>query len=406
MGKAINFYSNHSNKFFQQNKISALYIFGDSLSDTGNLSTLLYQASGGQFWLPPSPPLPGEGPYYAIDPYYNSAPLGSIPKVRATDGFNWVDYVSQDTKLPIINFAYTGATTGFDNGLQPFLPSRLLSLPGLANEISSFTNSLGTSKADPKGLYVLWAGANDITNFASPPASPPPSDLLATLPLIGGLVETTITNIKNDIATLTKEGARKFLIPNLPDLGKIPALSGNQNSAFIGTVFSLSVDIELAVDLPKLEQTLKIDIVQPDIYALFQEAINHPQEFGFTNVTDPLIGQNPNDPLVKPSEFLFYDTEHPTTAAQKIVADLFQEGLFKAGYINQGPTEALPSLNKSTLSKELSLVKTIVNGISGTQPLDLAKDLYGLIPDAVSSNPIYGIQHQLDSLLSHSSHPA
>lgn len=169
-------------------------------------------------------------------------------------------------------------------------------------------------------------------------------------------------------------------------------------------MFSLGVDIGLAAELLRLEHSLNIEIVQPDIYALFQEAISHPQEFGLTNVTDPLISQNPNDPLVKPNEFLFYDDEHPTTAVQKTIADLFQTDLFKAGYIDQKPTEALPYLNKSTLSKELSLVKTIVNGISDLNPLDLAKDLSGLIPDVLSSNSILGSQHLLNAPFVHNSH--
>lgn len=247
MESFFSFSSAHSSKHFQPDKITSLFVFGDSLSDTGNLSSLLFQASGGQFWLPPSPPLPGGGPYYAIDPYYNSALSGSPPKVRATNGFNWVDYLSNDIKQPVNNFAYIGAATGFDNGLQPFLPSSLPKLLGLADEISNFTTKLGFNKADPNGLYVMWAGANDITNFANPPASPPPSDFLGILPVIGGLIQTAGNNIETDVSKLASVGARTFLVPNLPDLGKIPALSGNK----IQPLSSLCLVLVLILDWPQ-----------------------------------------------------------------------------------------------------------------------------------------------------------
>ncbi len=382
----------------QKNQITNLVVFGDSLSDTGNLSTLVYQVTGGQYWLPPSPPLPGVGPYSVQDPYYNSATLGETPKVRATDGPNWADSLSNNLGLTMSNFAYAGATTGTNNVLQPLLPSNFPPLPGLGNEINNFTNNLGSGKANPKTLYVIWAGGNDISNIANSPTSLIPGDLATMLPMITNVVKTAITNIATDITTLASKGARTFLVPNLPDLGATPAFSQSKNSAFIGTVFTLAFDIGLAAELPKLERSLKIDIVQPDVYSLFQEVINQPQEFGFTNVTDPLIGQNPNDPLVKPDEFLFYDTEHPTTGGHKVIANFFQDSLFQAGYINQGASGVLPQITGSLLDKEINLVGTLVNGISDVKPSDLIKYLFALIPDGIGSVPHFLGQYNENSV--------
>lgn len=392
MPKFLRLINNTFYKKPQKTKITSAIVFGDSLSDTGNLSTFTYQATGGQFWLPPSPPLPGPGSYYAKDPYYNSAPLGSPPKVRVTNGFNWVDYLSTDLKLPTSNFAYAGATTGTTNGLQPMFPPGFPKLPGLADQISNFTTSTGTRKADPKGLYVIWAGANDAFNLANP-SMLPSTDLAKTLSAITSTVTTAINNIKNDLAILANAGARVFLVPNLPDLGAIPFLKQNQTSAFIGTVFSLAFNIKLAVELPKLERSLKIDIVQPDVYTLFQEVIRRPQEFGFKNVTDPLIGKDPNDTLVKPDEFLFYDTQHPTTAGHKWIANLFQDSLFQAGYVNQGASEVLPRPTGGLFEQEISLVGTLVNGISGLQPKDLVQYLSWLIPDNFGTASLFTRQY-------------
>jgi phospholipase/lecithinase/hemolysin len=334
--------------------ITSLFVFGDSLSDTGNLSTLTYFGSGGQFWFPPSLPLPSPnppfgGPYYRKDPYYNSVndwkknhrPLSSTsllpftpedpPKVRASNGPLWADIFPKDLGLPTNNFAFAGATTGFTNGLQPFLPSSSPALPGLQNEISDFTN-LVSGKADPNALYVVWAGANDGFNLAGSLASSPPSDLQATLSMIVDAAKTAVDNIETAITTLAYEGANTFMVPNLADLGKTPLLGQSTDSAFVGTAFSLAFNIDLAAELPHLEHSLKIDIVEPDVYTLTQEAFNRPQEFGFTNVSDPLIAQNPCDPLVNPNKFFWYDYQHPTTKAQEVLADFFQDNLF--GWLN------------------------------------------------------------------------
>lgn len=389
-------------------EFTSIFVFGDSLSDTGNLSSYLYQATGGQFWYPFSPPFPDLRPtdtYYYKSPYYNGAPLGVPPQVRATNGLNWSDYFSNTLGLPISNFAYTGATSGSYNILQKdfapvlsLVPPQFNKLPGLSSEIDNFTSSLGSGKADPKGLYTIWIGANDIIDLAAPLDSPPPSNLVATLPSIAGLVKNAVTNIETDVAILAKKGARTFLIPNLPDLGKTPLYNGNKNSAFISTVYSLAFDIELAVDLPKLERSHKIDIVEPDVYSLFYEVLNHPQEFGFKNVTDPLIVQNPNDPLVNPAQFLFYDSQHPTTQAHKYLADFFQDSLFKAGYLSQGSPDVLPQVKGSLLDKEISLIETLVQGIPDLKPSNLIKDLFALIPDAIAATPLFSGQNPLEHL--------
>jgi phospholipase/lecithinase/hemolysin len=417
--------------------ISSLFVFGDSLSDTGNLSTLTYLGSGGQFWFPPSPPLPSPnppfgGPYYTKVPYYNSVndfSLNNPPKVRASDGPLWADILPNELGLPTYNFAYAGATTGFTNGLQPLLPSSFPKLPGLQNEISDFT-SLVSGKADPNALYVVFAGANDGFNLAGSLASSPPSDLQATLSMIVDGAKTAVDNIETAITTLANEGADTFMVPNLADLGKTPLLGQSTDSAFVGTAFSLAFNIDLAAELPHLEHSLNINIVQPDVYTLTQEAFNCPQEFGFTNVRDPLIGQNPNDPLVNPNKFFWYDYQHPTTQTQGVLANFFQDNLFAAGLIKNGSSiEGLPQPTAGLLANEKNLASALVQGydfisselnqelsglipkvmnlaneknldsallqgISDFKSSDLGKDLFKLIPDMMSERPIFA-EHNL-----------
>src|SRR4028118_1275503 len=103
------------NKASAQN-FDEIYVFGDSLSDVGNV----FQATRGE--SPSSPP------------YF---------KGRYSNGPVWVEYLASRLRLtsnPNTNFAYGGATTGNYRDMPP----------GLLAQIKSFTTTY--SSANPKAL--------------------------------------------------------------------------------------------------------------------------------------------------------------------------------------------------------------------------------------------------------------
>jgi phospholipase/lecithinase/hemolysin len=323
-------------------KFSSLTVFGDSLSDTGRLSTLTYNATGGLFWAPPSPPLPIlTGPYSSIIPYFNSQPFlppTLVPKVRASDGPIWADYLPKQIALKpcqVSNFAFAGATTGFDNGLQPFLTQPIgplpptVQLPGLQTEVNRFTGKLPSQGADSSGLYVVWAGANDGFNLAGSLPTIAPQALPF---VISNTVKTAVKNIEKSIIKLAHKGAKTFLVPNLPNLGETPLLKQTEATAQVGELFSLAFNHRLSKKFNSLERVLNIDIVPADILSLSQVIFEKPGKFGFKNVTDPLIAQDPNGPLINPEEFFWYDYQHPTSKVQELIADFFKFNLHQNGY--------------------------------------------------------------------------
>jgi phospholipase/lecithinase/hemolysin len=121
-----------------------IYVFGDSLSDSGNV----FAASGNTF--PPSPYFEG----------------------RFSNGYNWIDEFAKklniDSPTPYvsvasgttpnngINFAFGGATTTEANTISS-------NLFGLPQEIGAFQSYLNQTQqlADPDALYVFWLGPND-----------------------------------------------------------------------------------------------------------------------------------------------------------------------------------------------------------------------------------------------------
>lgn len=262
-----------------------MFVFGDSLSDDGNLFAL----TGGA--VPPSPP------------YFNG---------RFTNGPVWVEDLAPRLELavnPNTNFALGGATSGTQNvGTIPGAPP----LPGLQQQIDSFVAANGTG-ADPNGLYVVYAGANDYLGGGS-------TDFAAT-----------VNNLASAVTKLAAVGAKNFMVPNLPNLGLTPGVAARGPQVQQGLALLISAhNSALAATVQTLEQNPNINIISVDVNSLFNNAIANPANFGFTNVTTNLVpgaGTDPNlrgfslPPGTNPNQYLFWDAIHPTASAHAFIAD-------------------------------------------------------------------------------------
>ena len=102
--------------------------------------------------------------------------------------------------------------------------------------------------------------------------------------------------------------------------------------------------------LAALAGTDGIDLRVLNTYALLDSILLSPATYGFTDVTDPcLVGSTP---CANPSQYLFWDDQHPTAAGHAIVADaalavlapepgsmtMFGVGLFALVLIRRGVT--------------------------------------------------------------------
>ncbi|MDZ8087509.1 MAG: SGNH/GDSL hydrolase family protein [Nostoc sp. DedQUE12b] len=258
--------STQSSQDVHNEQINELYVFGDSLSDTGNI----FKATNGLY--PPSPP------------YFQG---------RYSNGPIWVEHLSTKLGLnntKIINFAYGGSTTisGNFNGI-----------PGALAQVYSYTKS--QQKLNPNALYIVWAGANDYLSGATNTTS-------------------AIANLSNAVQSLLTAGAKTVLVANLPDLGKIPATYSTFSSSNLSAMTNLH-NLELTKSINSLQKKFGFGnkIIQLDVKSLYQEAIANPAKFDFTNVTSSCLSNVTT--CSNPDKFLFWDGIHPTTAAHRILAD-------------------------------------------------------------------------------------
>ncbi len=261
-----------------------IYVFGDSLSDTGNV----FNATGGI--IPPS------------QTYFNG---------RFSNGPIWVEYLASDLGLKLnlnTNFAYGGATTGSKN-------IGIASLPGLQQQVNSFTSA--NPSANPNALYVIWAGTNDYLDY-----------------FFGDIPNPTqaVNNLSVAVTALAAVGAKDFVVVNLPDLGNFPVIGGNNQDSSLLSTFTNAHNSGLTINLNFLSQQLSsdINIIPLDVNSLFNRIIAAPGEFGFTNVTESCVGDLsvvpinvPKQPVnCEPDKFLFWDQVHPTTSAHRLIGEL------------------------------------------------------------------------------------
>lgn len=266
---------------------SSIVSFGDSLSDPGNASIVTAGAFPGPGYATRSVPLVPFPVGYYTNPQSDSGPVGL-----------WIDQLATKLNLsdPLPFLAPTGGTN--------YSVASATTSGGLASmdtEVGLFltTNPVASSTA----LYTLWGGANDIFNNVSGSSNG----------LSGGAAADAIAN---QILALHAAGAANFLWLNLPSLGATPALSGTPALAAAADAASAAFDAEWAARLAML-QALGIQVTGLDIDALFGNILANPSAFGFSNVTaacDATPGCDPNT-------FLYWDTEHPTTYADSLIAN-------------------------------------------------------------------------------------
>ncbi|MDO8706740.1 MAG: SGNH/GDSL hydrolase family protein [Sulfuricaulis sp.] len=264
---------------------SSLYIFGDSLSDPGNIPLV----SG--YGFPPAP--------YS-DKRFSNGPVA-------------VQYLAPLLGLPVDNsknYAQGGATTGFVNVLNAssggFIPSSALT--GVRGQVNDYLDR--TSSADANALYIVWAGPNDLMRSLENPATFNPAAAIGN----------ALGNLSTAITDLNNAGAQHFLVPNLPDLGKAPRFNGT-SSQLGGTLLSGVFDQQLAAMLGQLKTDLQADIMSFNTFGLLNSVVANPAKYGFGNVTRPCLANLACiiDPGIA-DRYLFWDPIHPTTRGHELLA--------------------------------------------------------------------------------------
>ncbi|MEM7082721.1 MAG: SGNH/GDSL hydrolase family protein [Pseudomonadota bacterium] len=266
----------------QASSYSSLVVFGDSLSDSGNIFDLF----GGAF---------GPNPPYADSRFTSNFTDGSA-------GLVWVEQMANLMGLPLDNSVAGGSNYAFGGARATEDPGDLI--PSLSDQLGFYFTDTGGS-ADSNALYVVFGGGNDVRDNDA------------------GSSAASIAQIITDLAAA---GATNFFVPNLPDIGLTPeALSGGApgGSSAVISAAAAQHNADLAMEIANLEATLGVNIISFDLFGLFNDVISDPSAFGISNVTDACI----NTACLDPDSYLFFDGIHPTAATHAVIGQLAFDAL-------------------------------------------------------------------------------
>nr|WP_319494381.1 SGNH/GDSL hydrolase family protein [uncultured Desulfobacter sp.] len=270
-------------------QFSGMYVFGDSLSDQGNIFAATSSNSNG-----PTPPLE----------YTDGINVG-----RFTNGLNYIDYLSDN--LGLSSRPYLAGGTNFSFG-----GARISSHPyggySLLQQLDLFAGASG-GMADPNALYVVWAGANDLADY---------------LRSSGTMLSPTesVTYLLSVIQDLAGFGAKNILVSNIPDLGLTPMIMAlGSEVTEMASALTTGFNENLEAGLGSLESTYAdVNFIWFDTFGAFNEIVADPVAAGFSNATEACYSEfvMPDGTVIgDPDKYLSWDGFHPTSAVHQILAD-------------------------------------------------------------------------------------
>ena len=341
---------------------SKIIVFGDSLSDVGNLRDRMedkgfnypggeYNYSDGRF-TNSSDTDPSSDTYVGVWHEQLARDFLNLPRAtHSQDGGDAFAFGGATTRDGTSDFTIVGVF-GFDV---------TVTIDNMGKQVDDY---LATRVIDPTALYVVWGGGNDLFNDDSS------SNVTATAGRMAMLV-----------SRLANAGARNFLVPNVPPLGAVPRYEDDRDTQDEKNTASADYRVQLEEDLNATMDTLVSEgvtdavIYRMDTWGLFIRFAINPARYGFTNARDSAQGED-----VDVDEYAFWDDIHPTTSAHFQIAKQ-AERLLSGGVAPTGR-----ALNVATRVRVGSGDDVSIGGfiVSGTEPKRVI--LRGIGPSLATSN--------------------
>lgn len=265
---------------------SGLYVFGDSLVDSGNA----YLATGGAVASP-------------ANGYYGG---------RFSNGFNFADYLSEiitgTPATPLfaggLNMAVGGATAAY---------SSTETSPSFLSQLGYYQSMVG-KPIDSNALVLVTFGGNDVR------------DTIFT----GGAVDFTAAaqSFASGLNALYALGARNVVVVGSPDIGLLPvsaAVAGSVPGQLAAlTARSQQINSLLAGLTTSFDSAPGVTASYFDLFGYEHDLLANPTAYGLPstlNSTTPCQIPGAGSPqLANCSNSLYFDAIHPTTQVHQAIA--------------------------------------------------------------------------------------
>jgi len=264
-----------------------LVVFGDSLSDNGNL----YLATGGS--TPASPP------------YYQGR-FSSGPVFTERLGFNAANFMGPVNGS--INYAFGGART--DSQAAPM---------GMRVQLAQYQSRGGVFGAGD--LVSILGGANNIfQGLPAAGASSNPQGSIAPVAL-GAAADMNFI-----VGSVAQAGAGTILVTNLPKLSLTPQFRATPAAPladYAVTTFNGALLTGLNATAAARPGT---NIIMMDLFKIGDVIAANPGAFGVSNVTQPCF--NGVTVCANPNDYFYFDGVHPTATGHAVIARLANDYLY------------------------------------------------------------------------------
>lgn len=287
-------------------RFAQICVFGDSLSDTGNVFVVTGDLSRRPFDLIPSAPYPRGG-------------------ISFSNGRLWIQHLAREYQRSrdarpaqrrpgrFCNYAFGGARA------RQIDPARF----DLPAQVATYLNDFGAAPAG-ETLFVVFLGGNDIRDALEAFATDPTGATSAAI------IEDAIRSISNNVLALYNlAGGRQFLVFNAPNVGLVPAVRLAGPAAQAGaSLLSNAFAAGMASALDMLELLPGIDIWRVDLLGLTNAIAANPPP-GITNTTDPCITPGVVRGAIcdDPDAFAFWDGIHPTRVIHRLIFETADRAL-------------------------------------------------------------------------------
>jgi outer membrane lipase/esterase len=286
---------------------SNLYIFGDSLSDSGTFGPMLGVGRYAHFTTKP-------GAVWAEN-VGASYGLSVTPAYTATPGAT----VALDFHLSASgnNLAIGDARI---NAAPPSNTPEAANLPSVRMQVDGF---LARGALDPSALYVISGGHNDV--FAQLGGAPEAAQTAMV---------TAADDLTAQVTRLQSAGARHLIVVGIMDISQTP-IGRAQTPADAAQLKDLIATFETQLTAGLAGKNL----LYFNTGRLLDTVLADPAAFGFTNTTDPACGVV--DALqcqVPANGHLFADNKHPSTSMHRVISDWVYgslEGAHRMGLLSQ-----------------------------------------------------------------------
>ncbi|OMJ26987.1 Thermolabile hemolysin, partial [Smittium culicis] len=272
-----------------------LIVFGNSLSDIGNI----------------------EGVKYAV-PWFPG---------RFSNGPVWNEYLAYNNNYTLINYSIGGATSNntFSNGLS----GGNVTIPSVVDQVLLFNSTFGgkfNSSSIEDDIVVIEIGSNDVLGSA--------------LALATGQVQTEVfttglvNNILYGVNFMANLGYKKFILTDIPDIQKTPSAqilgqTGGTtlnnyvvaaNNLLSSTAASLVTSYNGSIDYIRVAGIYKFLKVVSDTSVSAALNLENTKDSCYVVVNNTLASSCNNS-----NDYLFMDGVHPTTRVHALFSAIFEK---------------------------------------------------------------------------------